>query len=349
MGSRGNAIGIFVVIAAIAIFFGVYNYYMDSPAHVLSMVRGAVITHDREIFDKYVDAEAIAEENCQVLTEVLLERDEAAGHYGREYLKKLAEENEPQAKKILKKQLYQIVDGKTALPPEKNIGIEDYPQFFEKSSSNLLKKLRLDSFEYMGVDTAIVKDSTAVVDVSFYDKRLNKHYSLKLNMEKIDEGWKVRELINLKEFLFSINRDIKDVLKEKNKPLKDEINQYARIHDVKARGIDNRDLSTDTVMKVDVPIFIGRGKSISCIKGRVYVEDQGHQRYRVPFEIYPETSYGEMVYTVEKPLGSFVRDSETIARLSRGKLKFGAVIRQVEFTDGTSIKLLTGADLGAGK
>ncbi len=347
MPSRGAIRLIVILIAVIGFAIGGYNYYMDSPVHVLNMVRGAVINHDRELFEKYVDTDDIIDDSCYVLAELLLDTDKTSRNYSAEYLNKMTRENTPLVKEILKKHLRLYIQGEKSQNQDKNLGpIEAaYPQYMEVAASEFMKRLNLDYLSFSGVRTSIIRGNSAVLDVDFIDSRLNQKFSLKVHLERLDNGrWKVRELVNLKEFLYDINKAVKDVLKEKNKPLKDEINQYAKIHDVSAEGISGT-VSADSLMKIYVPICFSGKKEVRCVEVRVYLKEPTVHRYREVFNIEPQCVSGEMVYTIEKPLGFFVKDAEAISGLNPEKIKFAAVIRRIEFKDGTSIKLLSAKDL----
>ena len=347
MSQRGIIKAIVIIIAVIGVFVGGYNYYMDSPAHVLNMVRGSVTSHNRNLFEEYVDLDAIIGDNTQMLAELLMEDDERFRNYGHAYLLKLAEKHDAKIKEILTGHVQALLDG-----PKKSADgtVDTDNEAYNKAYTIIMKRLNTEHLDYMGIDTSVIHGDSAVVDVLFYDNRLKQNFTLKVNMSRDADGkWKIHELVNLREFLYNIGKSAKEAAREKNKPLKEEINKYANVHDVSANIPDKHNLSPDTWMKIYIPIKFGGNKQIRCITGWVYMKDQSNYQYRIPFDIRPEASAGDMVYTIEKQLDGFVKDADTISKLNPEKLRFGAVIRCMDFSDGTSIKLFDATDFDESK
>ena len=203
--------------AAIAIAVGVWHhfFYTRTPEYALKEVQTAIEERDKEKFARYVNLELVTNQAYDDLTRDLFAYDSTLTPQTRVLFEKFYVLVKPELTRgtqeaILRRiesGLWTLPDGLDILKG-RQLGI-DFERFLERS--------QIRNIEYINVESAHVVGDTADVQVSIRDRVTEIPFSLRLRMERAQDGhWQVIRMENYKLYLDALatrqNQDIADYI-----------------------------------------------------------------------------------------------------------------------------------------
>jgi hypothetical protein len=94
----------------------------------------------------------------------------------------------------------------------------------------LKKSTDLGYLEFKKISLVTPKNNTAYVDISLFDKLVNKEFTVTLEMQQLEDGtWSLLKISNLKNFIDECIKAKKPILAELNQPIINKINQDVSI------------------------------------------------------------------------------------------------------------------------
>lgn len=213
-------------------------------------------------------------------------------------------------------------------------------QVFTKRFTDLLD---LNNLSFKKVANSKITDATATIDVTVYDKRLDKEFTLQLLMDRqADATWTVVGINNLPPFLNEIKEAQAVKLIELNKPLAAKIKTDIEVtdanYDLKSRKepwVSTAFIYSPTISfksKAQITSFVGQVQVLNEDKKVLYT-----QKYIVPG---PFPSGTTKTYSFSWPLNPFIYGEKLLASLNKSQITTKSSIIRVHFEDGQELNLL---------
>ena len=176
-----------IIISTLVLGIFGYNYWINTPQYSLLQIQKSLDTKDRFLFDKYVDTNRIIEEAVEDLSKIFIE--ELDGQDISEY-----SIFDPQILALGLVSLFQ--------PAIENVIEEGFDEFWEEEVETIESKRdlekNLDSFEvsFLQRDGKI-----AILALKGKDFDTGKTIKLEFKLNKIDNYWRITQLLNLEDIL----------------------------------------------------------------------------------------------------------------------------------------------------
>tara|TARA_Y100001935_G_C17208238_1_gene458703 strand:+ start:283 stop:873 length:591 start_codon:yes stop_codon:yes gene_type:complete len=176
-----------IIISTLVLGIFGYNYWINTPQYSLLQIQKSLDTKDRFLFDKYVDTNRIIEEAVEDLSKIFIE--ELDGQDISEY-----SIFDPQILALGLVSLFQ--------PAIENVIEEGFDEFWEEEVETIESKRdlekNLDSFEvsFLKRDGKI-----AILALEGKDFDTGKTIKLEFKLNKIDNYWRITQLLNLEDIL----------------------------------------------------------------------------------------------------------------------------------------------------
>jgi len=140
---------------------------------------------------------------------------------------------------------------------------------------DLKKSTDLGYLEFKKVSLITQKGNNASVDISLFDKRLNREFTLTLEMQQLEDGtWKLLKISNLKNYIDECRKAKKPILAELNKPITDQLNQEVSIGSpLETKIVYNSSIASGPILEVHVPISINTENSLRHLIGHIDIEN----------------------------------------------------------------------------
>lgn len=157
----------------------------------------------------------------------------------------------------------------------KNGSLSTEDNFNEFFMNQLKSSTDLGYLELKKIVLVTQQGNTASVDISLFNKRLNREFILTLEMQRLEDGkWQLFKISNLQKYINECTTAKKTILAELNKPIIDRINQEVSIGTPIERNlIYNPSISSGPILEVHVPIFINKENSLDSFIGHIDIEN----------------------------------------------------------------------------
>lgn len=334
-GENGQKIAVAAisVIVCAALFY--FFYYTKTPAYSMKLIGEAVQKHDLETFDRHVDVKHMLE---KVYDDFVAResKDKNGSLAGDAFAIGLVNALKPVAVAELQDAIYTEIAQKDTAAQQKKSKINVFDRFNQSKRAAVLKD----------VTTISKSGDTAVVGVKYHNRKVDKDYTLKVKMEKLNDGkWRAKELTNLIALLDQTEKDEAEKLKELDKPFKEQIWQSVQLGDDFGYRIVQRGkgVNINFTLEVCVPLKNISQKEIASASGFLQIENKkapflGIKRFRmIPHsDIAPgkeSVKYSalnlDLSKEAERSVISLDRENELFIR---------CYVMNIKFADGTKIE-----------
>jgi len=185
----------FRIIAVLAILAGIayggFYLWSSTPEYSIGQVKDAFRTHDRAKFDKFVDADEFAGGMVDDLLTNPVKEVLGGGTIGRWVVAGMAGMFKPQFVSSFKSDLYALVE---------NGNLRQSADDSEMSLALVERRLCLSKNEFKKVDNVKTDGKLATVTVVLHNKMHDKDMKLDVQMQKMDNYWRVTKMLNFPEF-----------------------------------------------------------------------------------------------------------------------------------------------------
>ena len=199
MNENVKKIGLGVVVAILCALAYYFLYWTKTPVYSANIIRESIAKHDVVTFEKHVDMDTLYGKGYDDAI-IAIDRIEGNGI-----------STNPFAMGILQMMKPAIVNELKAKTLEEIKGVDNG----QSSKKNQATKMAEDLQEKADVKNADFKDITvvskekgeAIVALTLHNKKFNKDFELKVKMAELQDGtWKLKEIINLVEFLVEVDK-----------------------------------------------------------------------------------------------------------------------------------------------
>ena len=199
MNENVKKIGLGVVVAILCALAYYFLYWTKTPVYSANIIRESIAKHDVVTFEKHVDMDTLYGKGYDDAI-IAIDRIEGNGI-----------STNPFAMGILQMMKPAIVNELKAKTLEEIKGVDNG----QSSKKNQATKMAEGLQEKADVKNADFKDITvvskekgeAIVAVTLHNKKFNKDFELKVKMAELQDGtWKLKEIINLVEFLVEVDK-----------------------------------------------------------------------------------------------------------------------------------------------
>lgn len=230
MPDKQKKIGIGIVAVMLCALAFYFLHWVKTPVYSIKLIRDSIAQHDTVAFEKHVDLDTIYNKGfddfivaqSKISGDDILDNPLAAG---------MVQMMKPSIVSKFKTETLELMKGTDAAKNTAN------PQTGTQSnvpadgaSQTLNQKGKMNYMSYKDASVISKESDTAIVAIALHDRLVDKDFTLKVKMSKLDDGsWKLKELTNLAEFLIEYDKAEKEKLAEIDKPIKEQVYKALQI------------------------------------------------------------------------------------------------------------------------
>lgn len=321
----------FGIILTVGVGIGAYQSVMqlkNLPINSIKTVREAISHHDLETFNKFVDTDKILADAAEEIITAQINSETNSTTYSMQDMQNIYETRKADFIPSTKSALENYVSmGKIKIP--------ENPTQYQKWMKN--SEITACSIQY--ISKPVINENSARSKIEFYNNELKFSFELEINLEKIDNTWKIVGAKGFENYLFGLNRALKRKLESMNRPIREEISEIFIMKGFDAQVIEGDSYGFSKTMRLAIKADVKSEKPLSKIIGRITIDGRDGKEGVTPFEI--DMAYhpqGLQTFTVDKILNPFVREDADIMRHGLRKSAIHIEITEVQYLDGKSLK-----------
>lgn len=337
MNDNQKKIGIGIVVAILCAVAFYFLYWTKTPVYSLNIIREAIEKHDVDTFERHVDLDTLFDKGFD---DVLVATDRIEGKNSLEdpLVAGMVQMLKKPAVAALKARTLDAVKGEfDEEGKERKNGSGD------KFADNLEKEAGVNQAVFKDASVVSKEGNEAIVALKFYNKQLDKDFTVKLKMAKLEDGtWKVKQMTNLVDFLVEADKAVKAKLAELNKPIREDLEKAVKVSDVELDlENDGNPFFASHWLEYYMSVTNETDKDIAdlYIKNSVVGADGTVRRAKVLKynQGLPAHETTRLIY--EDSLNHFIADEKQMMDHPEG-LTLKAEIVGIKYTDGSKIEIL---------
>ena len=326
------AVALVFILAAIGIgLFISYNQMQKMPANSFRIIREAIAAHDVETFYKMVDIDAILDTAAE---EILVEQlnQDTTNYSMQQVANTYNNELKPDFISVTKRAVDEYL----------TTGRVNLDAIAMTNTQRWLKRSSINSCEIIGISKPAIMGQNGSALIMFRNSALNFSFELELELERLEpDGWKI---INAKGFT-DYNKALKRALDKKlaalNAPIYSQLNEIVNVQELNARIGEGDEYGFSQTLKIAMKADVKPNKPLARIVGKIIIGYNDDSANPAPFVI--DMAYhptGLQTFNIDKVLNPFVRADVDIMKHGLRRSALRAEIDEVDFLDGTVIKVL---------
>lgn len=195
--------GCIAFLALIGSLYWYFAVYKTTPEYALKRIEYALETHDKDLFDKYVDINRVLDSSYDAILKSLMNSDAT-----------MSEETKVAALdaiKILKNPVLhgfqKAVDSYVANGSWDAANNKKPKEDADFDVGEIIAESGIKNITFHGIDEIIKKsDTEAVAMAKVYSNELEKEFVFEIILNKVDNSWKVVEIGNFEDYVLSIGK-----------------------------------------------------------------------------------------------------------------------------------------------
>ena len=199
MNENVKKIGLGVVVAILCALAYYFLYWTKTPVYSANIIRESIAKHDVVTFEKHVDMDTLYGKGYDDAI-IAIDRIEGNGI-----------STNPFAMGILQMMKPAIVNELKAKTLEEIKGVDNWQSSKKnqatKMAEGLQEKADVKNADFKDITVVSKENGEAIVALTLHNKKFNKDFELKVKMAELQDGtWKLKEIINLVEFLVEVDK-----------------------------------------------------------------------------------------------------------------------------------------------
>lgn len=333
MTENQKKIGIGVVAGIICLVAFYFFYWVKTPTYSLNIIKEAVQKHDVTTFERHVDMDTLY---TKAFDDFIVATDKIEGKNS------LAN---PLAAGFIQMFKAPVVAALKAATIEGIKGEDKNATAKKDDAANMANNIKGRS----GLDKAVFKDvsvistegDTALVAIKLHNRKVDKDFSLKVKMTKLDDGkWKLKEVANLVEFMVEVDNAEKLKLAELDKPIKEEIYKCVQMDGIRGGWRNEGRYFANWVAESGLKLKNISGKDIKNIKGHIHwvkSSDKSVVKVTPLLETGAVKAGGTGELYTKMHLNEFSDEDKPIIQAKDKELSLNVKVMSIEFEDGKTL------------
>ena len=332
-------LALLVTLLAVVVWY--FTYWVKTPQYALNQIGRAVQQHDLKTFEKHVDMETLYSSAYDDVVGVTFGEERMSSPI----VTALVQNIKGVAVPILIDQTKHYVNSGKLNEPEPSDA--DSPMLQNNGTAivnNLKNKTGVDAMHYDGLDKIEKNGTDAIVTIDVTDRELDKQFLVALKLRQLaDGGWQLTKITNLRELISERDKAVAAKLAEINAPVQKQIDAAITVKPEQLLKTSAVYSKVIRLLEADVQLTNTTGKGLKYFTGvlELYTPD-GALLYSGSFASNkPLAPQQTAAYKFNWELNPFLADDSKVMNSDFNQIKWQASLDSVEFTDGSSIKLLT--------
>ena len=199
MNENVKKIGLGVVVAILCALAYYFLYWTKTPVYSANIIRESIAKHDVVTFEKHVDMDTLYGKGYDDAI-IAIDRIEGNGISTNPFAMGILQMMKPAIVNELKaKTLEEIKGVDNGQSSKKNQAT--------KMAEGLQEKADVKNADFKDITVVSKENGEAIVALTLHNKKFNKDFELKVKMAELQDGtWKLKEIINLVEFLVEVDK-----------------------------------------------------------------------------------------------------------------------------------------------
>ena len=199
MNENVKKIGLGVVVAILCALAYYFLYWTKTPVYSANIIRESIAKHDVVTFEKHVDMDTLYGKGYDDAI-IAIDRIEGNGISTNPFAMGILQMMKPAIVNELKaKTLEEIKGVDNGQSSKKNQAT--------KMAEGLQEKADVKNADFKDITVVSKENGEAIVAVTLHNKKFNKDFELKVKMAELQDGtWKLKEIINLVDFLVEVDK-----------------------------------------------------------------------------------------------------------------------------------------------
>ena len=199
MNENVKKIGLGVVVAILCALAYYFLYWTKTPVYSANIIRESIAKHDVVTFEKHVDMDTLYGKGYDDAI-IAIDRIEGNGISTNPFAMGILQMMKPAIVNELKAKTLEEVKGV-------DNGQSSKKNQATKMAEGLQEKADVKNADFKDITVVSKEKGEAIVAVTLHNKKFNKDFELKVKMAELQDGtWKLKEIINLVEFLVEVDK-----------------------------------------------------------------------------------------------------------------------------------------------
>ena len=326
------AIAFVVILAAVGIgLFISYNQMKKLPANSFKTIRDAIAAHDAATFYKMVDIDAILNTAAEEILVEQLNQDTTA-YSMQEVANTYNNELKPDFISVTKRAVDEYL----------TTGRVNLDAIAMTNTQRWLKRSSINSCEIIGISKPATMGQNGSALIMFNNSDLKFSFELELELERDEQnGWKVINAKGFNDYNKALKRALDKKLAALNAPIYSQLNEIVDVRELNARIGEGDEYGFSQMLKISMKADVKSKKPLARIVGKIIIGYNDDSANPAPFVI--DMAYhptGLQTFNIDKVLNPFVRADVDIMKHGLRRSALRAEIDEVDFLDGTVLKVL---------
>jgi hypothetical protein len=208
--------------------------------------------------------------------------------------------------------------------------------------NDLKKSTDLGYLEFKKIALVTQKNNTAYVDISLFDKLVNKKFTITLEMQQLEDGtWNLLKISNLKNFIDECRKAKKPILAELNQPIIDKINQDVSIGSpFETKIVYISKLTSGPILEVHLPISVNtENNDLRFLLGHIDIENStGKLLIASGFCVGLKDQNSSFTHTLTFPLDNMIFGKKEV-EADPSALKFKISVTSLTYLNGDELSI----------
>ena len=316
-----------VGIGVLVTYYGLQN----QPSNSFKTIRKSIAEHDAETFYKMVDIDAILNTAAEEILVEQINNDKTA--YSMQQAASLYNnELKPDFISITKRAVDEYIAN----------GRVSFDSVAMTNTQRWLKRSSINSCEIEGISKPAMMGENGSALIMFHNTDLKFSFELELELERTEDGgWRIVNAKGFQDYNKALNRALDKKLAALNAPIYSQLNEIVNVQDLSARIGEGDEYGFSQTLRIAMKADVKAPKPLSKIVGKIIIgyndEDSNPSPFVIDMAYHPT---GLQTFNIDKVLNPFVRADVDIMRHGLRRSALRAEIDEVDFLDGTSIKIL---------
>lgn len=324
-----GAIVFLILVVGIGVFVG-YSQMKKLPANSFKTIRSALASHDAATFYELVDVDAVLEDAAEEILVDQINQDptaystqQAADRYNNE----------------LKPDFISVT--KRAVDEYLTSGRVSFDKIAMTNTERWLKRSAINDCIIEGISKPVGTERVATASVLFNNTSLKFSFELALDLEKDEQNrWRVVGAKGFNDYNRSLKRALDKKLAALNAPIYAQLEEICDVRELNAMIGPGDEYGFSQTLKIAMKADVKSSKPLARIVGKIYIGDRDEGNSS-PFAL--DMAYhptGLQTFYIDKVLNPFVRADVDIMKHGFSRRALHAEIDEVDFLDGSSLKIL---------
>ncbi len=308
-----------------------YWQLQSQPANSFKTIRTAIAEHDAETFYKIVDIDAVLNSAAEQILVEQLSQDKTA-YSTQQVAAVFNNELKPDFISITKRAVGEYL----------TTGKVSFDSVAMTNTQRWLKRSSINSCVIEGVSKPAVMGENGSALIMFRNTDLNFSFELELELERTEEGgWRIVNAKGFDDYNKALNRALDKKLAALNAPIYAQLERIVDVKELNARIGEGDEYGFSQTLRIAMKADVKADKPLARIVGKIIIGYNDEESNPAPFVI--DMAYhptGLQTFKIDKVLNPFVRSDVDIMKHGLRRSALRAEIDEVDFLDGTSIKIL---------